>query len=56
MVERVELSVNADPPRWLLEKQARILNCSVAEVSKLLWRGPDLTPKEDPLLPGLLPE
>ena len=51
-----KLSVNADPPAWLVENLARKLNCSLDEASRVLSPLLSRTPKEVPLLPGLLRE
>ncbi len=56
MSELLKLVVDADPPAWLAEKTARILNCSLDEAYRVLSRPPRPTPKEDPWLPMSLPE
>ena len=55
-MDRVRLSVNADPPPELVEETARKLNCSLEEASIVLSCPPRPTLKEDPLLPMSLPE
>ncbi len=54
-MEKERLSVNADPPAWLVVKTARSLKCSLEEASTVLSPLRPTTPKEEPLLPGLLP-
>ena len=52
-MEKERLSVNADPPAWLVVKTARSLKCSLEEASTVLSPLRPTTPKEEPLLPGL---
>ena len=48
--------VSSAPPQEMVEDLARRLNCSLEEASTVLSHLPSRTPKEEPLLPRLLPE
>ena len=56
MSELPKLVVDADPPAWLAEKTARILNCSLDEAYRVLSRPPRPTSGEEAWLPGLSPD
>ena len=56
MSELLKLVVDADPPAWLAEKTARILNCSLDEAYRVLWPQLPQTSGEQAWLPGLSPE
>ena len=55
MSQLPQLSVDADPPAWLVERVARILDCSLDEASRALSSQPR-APAEEQWLPGLAPE
>ncbi len=48
--------VSSAPQQEMVEDLARKLNCSLEEASTVLSPLRPTTPKEEPLLPGLLPE
>ncbi len=56
MSELLKLVVDADPPAWLAEKTARILNCSLDEAYRVLWPRLPQTSGEEAWLPGLSPD
>ncbi len=55
MSELLKLVVDADPPAWLAEKTARLLNCSLDEAYRVLSHPPQ-TSGEEAWLPGLSPD